>query len=454
MFSNYSDIYGQSVYYISHYEKNHADFNYRTLRNACRGALAVYILCMVLCFLTRTRFAITLPMVVLPILFLVMQYVIGRLEGIKESFGRIRILAFVCYTIIFAVMAWMDLWYYPNDRAVFFPMALLAFSAIYVDYLGRMIAYRVVVTIAYMAAVLALDKEWWLIYENIFTALAAACLSVLCYWAVLVVRVEQGYDSRVLEEKGSTDLLTGLFNKLAFEEHAREYLSGRAKDEQAALLIIDFDNFKSVNDNYGHLVGDKILKRFGEILHSNMRVDDIVGRVGGDEFMALMKGEIPEGFIEERCEIIQHELNTSHIGDAGGFSCSIGVIYDVEGFTFEKLYLLADDALYEAKARGKAQFVLWESRQVEPPEKKAIFLATPNEEVKARIRKSMGDSYIYIEANTATEALNGISLYQNYLDSVFFDFTMLDIPSEILHKYINSRPIFATIPVHDVATDL
>ncbi len=253
-----------------------------------------------------------------------------------------------------------------------------------------------------------------------------------------------------LEVRSSTDLLTGLLNKISFEGAAKKLLSERVPDEVCALFILDFDNFKQVNDTYGHRVGDEVLKVFGAILRKCFRDNDVIGRVGGDEFMILMSGCIPEKTVVARCESINNILNHLKVESASGFSCSIGVVVDDAGSHFEELYQLADDALYEAKARGKAQFIEWRSHPVETPEQKTVLIATHDADRRRQVRQRLGEGYFYLEAEEATKALNEISLYRRCLKDVYIDFSMPDITEQALKDYIRSRPIFGEIEVHDV----
>ncbi len=255
---------------------------------------------------------------------------------------------------------------------------------------------------------------------------------------------------RRLEHKSSTDLLTGLLNKISFEESARSCIAEPSEDNTRALFILDFDNFKSVNDEHGHKTGDEVLKSFGKILRRCFRESDVIGRVGGDEFMVLASGSIPEASITERCERINDLLRRLTVGEASGFSCSIGVVIDSASSPFDELYRLADDALYEAKARGKARYVKWRSRPIAAPEKDVIFIATPNGAYSEQIRRLYGDGFLYLEAGEATAALNEISLYRRYVKRIFIDYTMPDITEAALKEYIRSRPLFGEIPVHDV----
>ena len=167
-------------------------------------------------------------------------------------------------------------------------------------------------------------------------------------------------------DKSKRDLLTGLYNKRSFEEEVKAALAKKKPDIMSVLMILDFDNFKHVNDTFGHQVGDEVLRSFGRILSRAFRTKDIIGRIGGDEFMVFMP-EMPIGSDRRPEEIsteILHELDILKVGKAEHFSCSIGIGTDTTGYDFKNLYLLADNALYESKKRGKACFVRYSSDEI------------------------------------------------------------------------------------------
>ncbi len=163
--------------------------------------------------------------------------------------------------------------------------------------------------------------------------------------------------------KSKHDLLTGLFNKRSFEEEVKNAIAAKKPGEVSVLLILDFDNFKHVNDNYGHQIGDEVLKAFALILGRAFRTKDIIGRIGGDEFMVYMPA-MSADYLNRADEIskeILHELHILKVGTAEHFSCSIGIGTDAGNYDFQKLYKLADKALYESKERGKACYVRYSS---------------------------------------------------------------------------------------------
>ncbi|MBR3747110.1 MAG: diguanylate cyclase [Selenomonadaceae bacterium] len=166
--------------------------------------------------------------------------------------------------------------------------------------------------------------------------------------------------------KSKHDLLTGLFNKRSFEEEAKAAIANKKPTDASVLMILDFDNFKHVNDTYGHQIGDEVLKAFGLILERAFRTNDIIGRVGGDEFMVYMPGMSVFSLkrVDEISQEILRGLAVLKVGEAEHFSCSIGIATDLGNYDFKKLYLLADKALYESKKRGKACYVRFSSGEV------------------------------------------------------------------------------------------
>ena len=158
-----------------------------------------------------------------------------------------------------------------------------------------------------------------------------------------------------LEIKAQTDPLTGIRNRRSGEEKIGKLLKEGAK---GALLMMDLDHFKRINDTYGHFMGDKILKKFAEILIAFTRKEDVVYRYGGDEFAVFLKGFTDPSAISERCSLliarteyyIGQLLNDSLQSE---YSTSIGVaVAPEDGKTFTELALCADKGMYKVKQSG------------------------------------------------------------------------------------------------------
>lgn len=164
-----------------------------------------------------------------------------------------------------------------------------------------------------------------------------------------------------LERKARTDALTGLLNRAGLEEAIRLRLD-REEPTPCAVAILDVDNFKGVNDNYGHGVGDMVLRSFAGFLRTHFRGTDIVGRLGGDEFMILIESVDTQEKLNMALAWLQDGVSKIHVNDIDlEIHFSIGVaLCPKTGDTFETLYKHADIALYQAKHAAKKEFVIFE----------------------------------------------------------------------------------------------
>ncbi|HJD47252.1 MAG TPA: GGDEF domain-containing protein [Candidatus Mediterraneibacter norfolkensis] len=155
------------------------------------------------------------------------------------------------------------------------------------------------------------------------------------------------------------DRLTGLYNRNGFERRAEEFL--KREHPEGVLILFDLDNFKRINDSEGHPEGDRVLRQFGECLSSAFRRDDVIGRLGGDEFIVLIPNPVSAGKLEEKFFSLLGEIRSVLKTDYEKYrvSASIGAVF-VDGtiWDYEKLYRCADTALYISKYLGKDRFYI------------------------------------------------------------------------------------------------
>ncbi len=180
-------------------------------------------------------------------------------------------------------------------------------------------------------------------------------LSLVADFVALDLHVRDMNQRRELTRLSSTDSLTGLMNKNKAESAAREYLLGAGKECRSALFVIDLDQFKQINDQMGHQSGDAALEVFGDALLKLFRAGDIVGRVGGDEFVALMKNTSDRRLVARRAALICETVHHTHFRDTGVvLTCSVGVAICTDGScTYDQLFRVADEQLYQVKRSGK-----------------------------------------------------------------------------------------------------
>lgn len=164
---------------------------------------------------------------------------------------------------------------------------------------------------------------------------------------------------RRLQNLADTDTLTELFNRRYLQSEAPSLLrSVREAQEHVALLVIDVDHFKKVNDTHGHAVGDEVLKVIAERLRASTRAGDIVARVGGEEFVVLLPNCRPEDALR-RAEAIRSSVAAEPISGLS-VTLSIGAAgLSPEGppSEYESLFRAADQAVYRAKSEGRNRVV-------------------------------------------------------------------------------------------------
>lgn len=161
--------------------------------------------------------------------------------------------------------------------------------------------------------------------------------------------------SAILEKHIQLDPMTGLYNRKYTEIHITRMLS---QDRETGLLfVIDMDDFKKVNDTYGHLKGDELLKKTASVMAEHVPPSAIVGRVGGDEFMMFLPGPYDRELGEKAARGLIREISRILSQMKLEQSCSVGIAAICQkGETFERAYKRADQALYCAKSLGKNTF--------------------------------------------------------------------------------------------------
>ncbi|MEA4920128.1 MAG: diguanylate cyclase [Clostridiaceae bacterium] len=160
------------------------------------------------------------------------------------------------------------------------------------------------------------------------------------------------------------DAMTGLLNHVSVLEKIERFLAEHS-DRHHAVFMIDLDNFKSINDTFGHMCGDKVIKDIASIIRRSFRTDDIVGRVGGDEFIALMKNIPGKEQVRKKASELREALEyvCTVDGISIELSASVGVrIYTGDDTPMQTLQSDADASLYKAKESGKNRYAIWDDK--------------------------------------------------------------------------------------------
>jgi diguanylate cyclase (GGDEF)-like protein len=170
---------------------------------------------------------------------------------------------------------------------------------------------------------------------------------------VLVLSKERAV--RIHKDAAAMDELTGLLNRRGFFTAAQQLIARQAKQQQpVSALMFDLDHFKSINDRFGHAVGDEALRVFADTLSASLRASDVVGRFGGEEFVALLPGNLADATVgAERVRVAFEQAGAKFAGHRIGATVSIGAASGAMVLDVATLLKAADAALYRAKDGGR-----------------------------------------------------------------------------------------------------
>lgn len=169
-----------------------------------------------------------------------------------------------------------------------------------------------------------------------------------------------------MERRSKCDLATGLLNKKAFQYEVEQYLTERGGYVMDAMMFVDVDNFKLVNDSFGHLLGDEVIHAVAELIHQNFTKDCICGRCGGDAFLIFVKEIEDMTEVEERIENFRETFGKTGFGKNKDIqvTLSVGVSYNKSmKASYQALLSCAQEALEKAKEYGKNRVTFYEIKR-------------------------------------------------------------------------------------------
>ena len=216
--------------------------------------------------------------------------------------------------------------------------------------------------LCYTVPVKAAQQNYKFIQEYELIFMGAFCILVLLL--VLYIVYRNNKEKAVLMVSAQRDALTGLYNKENTQKAIDAILRKKEAGACHGFLIMDMDHFKEINDNYGHIAGDKALKAFGELLQKQFREQDVVGRIGGDEFVVLLSDVGSRENMEGRVQDLQDKVRVIQIEELGEkrLTFSAGISFAPEdGTSFMELYRKADNALYQSKRAGRDGYHIYVS---------------------------------------------------------------------------------------------
>lgn len=196
-------------------------------------------------------------------------------------------------------------------------------------------------------------------YQEIANISYAILFGNVILYGIMLVFIYLTYrELRKVFRENQRDPLTRTYNKVSAKALSESYLKESEQTDCHACFFLDIDDFKAVNDTYGHKCGDEMILYCTDVLTSNFRRSDVISRFGGDEFFILMRDVKDEDYIRLKAQnLLDHfARNTYHA------TISIGIsLYPKHGTSYEELLSHADVALYDAKSKGKRSYSIYET---------------------------------------------------------------------------------------------
>ncbi len=275
---------------------------------------------------------------------------------------------FVYYALLFSAFVatiYLSVFAYSDGGAV--TCAVMVASALFIlDEPGRLTLLWAVVTLLYCASA-ALQKGGAAALLDCVRGVAFFGLTCFISRYHIQNKLQQlRYQTRIKRQR-DTDGLTRLYTRAAAERDIGAYL--QSADELCAMVLIDIDHFKAVNDTLGHAYGDRLLINISATLRRVLRREDYVARIGGDEFIIFFHEIANRRWIEEKARQLVDALKQSVAGEkhAIGVSASVGIAYASRAAdTYEDLYRNADMAMYKAKQAGGNRFAVYTGNAFAP----------------------------------------------------------------------------------------
>lgn len=320
-----------------------------------------------------TTMSTTLALVVAALLITVSYWLATR--GATQHAAALLIASLIS-VLSFLVLANAGI----HDEAMLAFPALLVFAALVGN--TRLMWGITLWTLSFIVILAWMQSRGWFVglspergysayfYTSIILLVTAICVGWLASDLRKVLgRLEREHQKLLQSQAEIThmahhDHLTGLPNRLLIQDRFQQVVArSQRHNSKAALMFLDLDNFKTINDTHGHFTGDKLLKQIADALSETLRASDTVGRQGGDEFLVLLdelRGDADAAHIAEKL-IAKVEETGREFNASCQLSCSIGIaVYPLDASDFETLLKKADVAMYAAKRGGRQHHRFYE----------------------------------------------------------------------------------------------
>lgn len=386
-------------------------------------------------------------------LFTLISYLYDKHKNI--SINVVNLLCILFCTVVMLFVIYIDVIPYRYSPSSFMQVVLIVLPVLFIFRFRVIYTFTIFFEIVYVIS-LFFYKSPKMYQNDLFNSIVGMFVFFILTWITMSLRVESYNVKNKYCQLSKFDNLTGVMNKSTCENEIRDYLSRQNNNQRCSLFIIDIDNYKLVNDRLGHQMGDDVLCKMGQVLIHSFDTTDIIGRIGGDEFIVMIDNVTDKNILKKKCDLLYSKAKDMSDSINFNINYSIGVAIQKDSdITYEEMFKSADDALYEAKSFGKGQCVMHKvtKKKVLDIEKKTMLISYNNLGVRRYLADKFINDFEMIEARCILETLSKLSMYEENIDIVILDMDLPKLDSYKLLEYMKSRDNLLNIPIIAIESD-
>ncbi|MDO5403502.1 MAG: diguanylate cyclase [Eubacteriales bacterium] len=376
---------------------------------------------------------------------------IYRCKSVKVIGQKIICSVFAILFALFLIL--IDTIPSPGNSQIFVGLFLVIAPVIFIIPPEEMVLYQLVSFIFFIIMTSAF-KGIELVKTDILSTFIGFLTSFIVYGIVMNMRVEEFIQKQIYKKMSESDSLTGISNRHACKSRIEDLMLNRKNEEACAVLMMDADDFKNINDTLGHSMGDKVLIAIAGILKNIFCTTEVIGRYGGDEFIVFLTGNEAVNNIELRCHYIEEQMKKILDGRFG-ITCSIGGCVVKSGMAdIEKMMRVADTALYESKAFKKGTSIIRQYDDESIKNVMPVMIIVDDIQIDREVMAfQFEDDFSIVKFDCGEKALGYIK--DNYMDIsiILLDMIMPGMSGEEVLKQLKADVHTGAIPVVVISAD-
>lgn len=284
---------------------------------------------------------------------------IGRISSKGFKPITVEILCAAFHFLLMMSFIFISVFTYPNTPQIFITCSFFLIPTVLIQRLPVMFWLTAFCETLFLVLAYR-HKTPYCFGHDTFNTVASILFATAVLGATMRLRIRDYDTRRRFQKLSQIDQLTGLTGKIPFEVMCEHKCLSKEAPENCALLFIDLDNFKQINDQYGHLCGDAVLRDFSQKLKAAFgQENNVIGRIGGDEFAVFLPKASNKKELIEKMSVLCKEANLLYSENTINYSCSIGAARsNTHDFTYKELVRHADKALYKVKDNFKNNFFI------------------------------------------------------------------------------------------------